>query len=84
MRLGFIFGFLIGALVASVKGEVGVAEAPGIIDAARADGDVEPEGLVEKLKWQARQAVKAARVESDRKEAEMLREFEAAKQTRPA
>jgi len=83
MRLGFIFGFLIGALVASVKGETGVAEAPALVDAV-AEASLEPETLVDKVKLQARLAVQAARVEADRKEAEMLREFEAAKQIHPA
>ena len=83
MRIGFIFGFIIGALVASVKGEQGVAEAPAVVDAV-AEATIEPETLVDKIKAQTQLAVKAARAEADRKETEMLREFEAAKQAHPA
>jgi hypothetical protein len=80
MRLGFCVGFLMGALIASIKPGPEVAEAPEpapvVID------EVQPRGLVDKIKTQARQAVAAARQEADRKEAELLREFEATKQTR--
>ena len=79
MRLGFFLGFLIGALVASIKRGPERAEAPG--RAATVIEEARPRGLVDKIKTQAREAVAAAREEADRKEAELLREFEAAKQT---
>jgi len=78
--LGFFVGFLVGALIASIKREPDVAEAPGL--AATVIEDDEPQGLVDKLKAQAREAVTAAREEADRKEAELLREFEATRQAR--
>ena len=71
MRLGFIFGFLIGALVASVAGEQ---------EPAGAGVTTEGESVIEKVKAQARQALAVAREASAQKEAEMMREFEAAKQ----
>ncbi len=79
MRLGFIVGFLVGALVASIKREPEIAEAPGLVPETLEKA--EPHGLIERIKAKARQAVTAAREEADRKEAELLREFEAAKQT---
>lgn len=79
MRLGFFVGFLIGALVASIKRGPEVAEAPG--RAAPVIEETQPLGLADKIKRQAREAVAAAREEADRKEAELLREFEATKQT---
>ena len=80
MRLGFLVGFLIGALMASIKREPEVAEAPGL--AAAVIENAEPRGLVDKIKAQAREAVAAAREEADRKEAELIQEFEATKQAR--
>ena len=77
MRLGFFLGFLIGALVASVASER-QPESAG--DAAAGSTTPEPEGVIDKLKLHARQVMTVARKAAADKEAEMLRQFEAAKQ----
>ncbi|HLF78522.1 MAG TPA: hypothetical protein VJB57_13655 [Dehalococcoidia bacterium] len=77
MRIGFFFGFLIGALVASIVGD---KESEGGTAAVAVPPEQEPQGLIEKLKLQARKAQATAKEAAAAKEAEMLREFEAAKQ----
>jgi hypothetical protein len=72
MILGFILGAIVGALAASVTRE---PEAEG----SASGWTSEPEGLVDKLKHQAHDALEVARRASAQKEAEMMREFEAAK-----
>jgi hypothetical protein len=72
MRLGILFGFLIGAAVASLLAS-SEAEETGT-------GVVMPDGgLMVKLKRQTAEARKAAREASEQKQAEMLRDWEQAR-----
>ena len=84
MTLGFIFGFLLGAGVASVLSRREKREEPlATMDEFRSeaastieDAEGSGEGVVDQLKHRLDEAKTAAREEAQEKEAELTRRFE--------
>jgi hypothetical protein len=77
MRLGFFVGFLIGAAVASLltqmhEKDAGVTVAPTL--------DESSPGPVDKLRRKFREAMSEGREAAEKKEAQMLVEFDRARQ----
>jgi hypothetical protein len=71
MRLGFFFGFLIGAAIASL---LSLSESEETSDGA---------GPLDQVKRKAQEAREAARQEAAAKEAEMMRDWDEARHRAP-
>ena len=81
MRLGFIFGFLLGAGVASIlsrreRTEEPLAPMDAAATAAIEDVEDSGQGVVDQLRHRLDEAKAAAREEAQEKQAELTRRFE--------
>lgn len=73
LKLGLIIGGIIGAVVATLL----QAPKEEVAPLADLDSEAEPASVVDKVKFQVREAQLAAQAEMKAKEAEMLAEYEA-------
>jgi hypothetical protein len=74
LKLGLLIGGIIGAVVATLL------QAPKDDSVMAVDTDAEPKNVVDKVKLQVKEAQLAAQAERKAKEAEVMAEYEAARQ----